>query len=137
MNFLSPSALRRTAALAAALALAGCATLGGTPEQIVAQRAGEYWKARQSGDYAKAYAFTTPSYRKLHSVEQYRLQFGQGATIQGAEVVKVDCETEKCTARIKINAAPALVGVNVGTIATHLSETWLLQDGQWWLHQDL
>lgn len=137
MNLLFPSILRRGAALTAALALAGCATLGGTPEQIVAQRAGEYWKARQAGDYAKAYDLTTPSYRKLHSLEQYRLQFGQGAAIQGAEVVKVDCGPEKCTARIKISAAPALVGVNVGTIATHLSETWLLQDGQWWLHQDL
>jgi hypothetical protein len=39
--------------------------------------------------------------------------------------------------RIKISAAPALAGMNLGTIATHLSETWLLEDGQWWRYQDL
>jgi hypothetical protein len=27
--------------------------------------------------------------------------------------------------------------MNLGTIATHLSETWLLEDGQWWRYQDL
>ena len=137
MKFPSPSTLRRSAALAVALALAGCATLGGTPEQAVAQRSAEYWKARASGDYATAYALTPPSYRQLHSLEQFRQQFGQGAAIQGAEVVKVDCEAEKCSARIKISAAPALVGLNLGTIATHLSETWLLEGGQWWRFQDL
>ena len=139
MKPLSLNSLRRPALAAAmaTLALAGCATLGGTPEPTGAQRSAEYWKARTAGDYAKAYALTPPSYRKLHTLEQFRLQFGSGAAIQGAETVNVVCEVEKCTARIKINAAPALVGMNVGTIATHLSETWLLEDGQWWRYQDL
>lgn len=124
-------------AAVAAVTFAGCATLAASPEQAVEQRSGEYWKARIAGDYAKAYGLTTPSYRKLHTLEQFRMQFGAGAALQGASVVNVTCEPEKCTARIKINAAPALAGMNLGTIATHLSETWLLEDGQWWRYQDL
>lgn len=129
---------RAVALGAMALVLAGCAAMGSaTPEQAVTERSNAYWKARVVGDFAQAYGFTTPAYRKLHSVEQYRMQFGQGAAVEGAEVVKADCEEQKCTVRIKITATPALLGVKVGTIATHLSETWLLQDGQWWLYQDL
>ncbi len=122
---------------AAAMAVTGCATMMASPEKAVQQRAGEYWQARVSGDYAKAYALSTPAYRKLHTLEQFRMQFGAGAALQGADVVNVTCEPEKCTARIKISAAPALAGMNLGTIATHLSETWLLEDGQWWRYQDL
>ncbi|PJI99195.1 hypothetical protein CLU85_4037 [Acidovorax sp. 69] len=121
----------------ATLALAGCATFSGPPEQVVQQRATEYWKARVTGNYAKAYALSTPSYRKLHTMEQFRMQFGDGASLKGAEPINTTCEPEKCTVRIKISAAPALVGMNLGTIATHLSETWLLEDGQWWRYQDL
>lgn len=121
----------------AATALVGCATISSTPEQVVQQRATEYWKARIAGDHAKAYALSTPSYRKLHTVEQFRMQFGGAASLKDAEPINVTCEPEKCTVRIKISAAPALVGMNLGTIATHLSETWLLEDGQWWRYQDL
>ena len=124
-------------ATVAAMALAGCATLAAPPEKVVERRATEYWKARIAGDYAKAYSLSTPAYRKLHTAEQFRAQFGEGASLQGAEPINVTCEPEKCTVRIKISAAPALAGMNLGTIATHLSETWLLEDGQWWRYQDL
>lgn len=124
------------AAMAAA-ALAGCATISSTPEKAVQQRASEYWKARVAGDHAKAYALSSPSYRKLQTVEQFSMQFGSAASLKGAEPVNVTCEPEKCTVRIKISAAPALAGMNLGTIDTHLSETWLLEDGQWWRYHDL
>ena len=122
----------------AAAAMAGCATLGGsTPEQIVAQRSANYWKARAASDYVKAYAFSTPAYRKVNSAEKFRQQFGAGAAIHGGEAVKVNCEAEKCTARVKISATSALPGLNLGTIPTYLDETWLLEDGQWWRYADL
>ena len=134
------SSLKAGLALAFAVAaMSGCATLGGgsTPEQIVAQRSADYWKARAAGDYVKAYAFSTPAYRKVNSAEKFRQQFGPGAAIHGGETVKVNCEAEKCTARIKISATPALLGLNLGTIPAYLDEIWLLEDGQWWRHEDL
>lgn len=122
----------------AVLILAGCATMGAAqPEVQVKQRAEAYWKARAAGQAEQAYEFTTPSYRKVHTFDQYKMQFGKGASIKGVSVIKVDCEAEKCTVRTKVEAAPALMGVSVGTIATHLDEIWLLEDGQWWRYQDI
>ncbi len=125
--------------IAAAVLLAvGCASLEtATPEKAVEKRATAYWKARTDGQVEKAYELLTPSYRKLRTLEQYRNQFGIGASIAGASVVKVTCEAERCTARMRLDARPALIGMNLGAVATHLDEVWLLEDGQWWRHQDL
>ena len=126
------------AVAAAVLVLAGCASLGNaTPEQKVQQRAEAFWQARLQGQPEKAYALLSPGYRKVSTFEQYRAQYGAATGVKAASVVNVTCEAEKCTARIKIEATPALMGVNVGTIATGLDETWLLEDGQWWRFQSL
>ena len=123
---------------AVVLFAAGCASLGASkPEDAVKQRAEAYWKARAAGQVDKAYELTSPSYRKVRTFDQFKMQFGNGASIKGVSVVKVDCEAEKCTVRTKVEAAPALMGVSVGTIATHLDEIWLLEDGQWWRYQDI
>lgn len=125
-------------AAAVVLFAAGCASLGASkPEDAVKQRAEAYWKARAGGQVDKAYELTSPSYRKVHTFDQFKMQFGKGASIKGVSVVKVDCEAEKCTVRTKVEAAPTLMGVSVGTIATHLDEIWLLEDGQWWRYQDI
>ena len=121
-----------------ALALAGCAAFTpSTPEETVQKRATEYWKTRVAGQYEKAYALSTPSYRKVRSAEQFKMQFGAGASILGADVVKVVCEPVKCVATVKVSASAALFGGKMNTMSTHVDETWLLEDGQWWRHQDL
>lgn len=121
-----------------ALTLAGCAAIApATPEQAVRQRATEYWKARVTGQVDKAYVLTTPSYRKLRTETQYKSQFGSGVSVRGAEVTMVTCEPQKCTVRMKVSAAPALMGVKVDLIDTHFDEIWLLEDGQWWRHHEL
>ena len=125
-------------AAAVVLFAAGCASLGASkPEDAVKQRAEAYWKARAAGQVDKAYELTSPSYRKVHTFDQFKMQLGNGASIKGVSVFKVDCEAEKCTVRTKVEATPALMGVSVGTIATHLDEIWLLEDGQWWRYQDI
>jgi hypothetical protein len=127
-----------TGALAlSALVLAGCASMSPAPEAAVEQRATAYWKARQTGQVEKTYALTPPSYRKVRTFEQFRLQFGAAAAVKSVEVTKVTCEPEKCVARIKLSVTPALVGLKLGNIETYLDETWLLEDGQWWHYQDL
>lgn len=121
-----------------ALVLAGCATMGAsTPEAAVEQRAVAYWKARQAGQLDKVYALTPPSYRQVRTLDQFKMQFGAAAAVQGAEVTKVTCEPEKCVVRLKLSVTPALAGVKIANIDTYLDETWLLEDGQWWHHQDL
>ncbi len=119
------------------LALAGCAALApSTPEQIVKKRAAQYWQARIAGKYEQAYQLSTPSYRKLKTAEQFRMQFGAGVSVQAAEVASVVCEPQKCTAKMKISATPSLPGLKLGTIPLYMDEVWLLEDGQWWIYQE-
>ena len=136
--FSSHTRTRLAPALAlSALALAGCAALApATPQEAVQKRAAEYWQARISGKYETAYALSTPSYRKLRTLDQYRLQNGPGVAVESAEVVNVACEAQKCTARMKIGAKPAIPGLKLGTIPMYLDEIWLLEDGQWWHYQE-
>ncbi|CAN7224366.1 hypothetical protein LJR129_000775 [Acidovorax sp. LjRoot129] len=124
-------------ALAASI-LAGCASMTpSTPEATVEQRATAYWKARQAGQVDKMYALAAPSYRKVRTFDQFRQAQGTAAAVVSAEVTKVTCEAEKCTARLKLGVTPALAGLKIGNIETYLDEIWLLEDGQWWHHQDL
>ena len=131
---------RRIGAAALALgmlSLTGCAALApATPEHTVEKRATEYWQARMAGQVGKAYALSTPSYRKLRTEAQFKMQFGAGASVEGAEVTKVTCAEEKCTAQMKISVKPALMGLKVGTIPMYMDEIWLLEEGQWWHYQE-
>lgn len=136
------SALRRSAGAAllgaAVLAASGCAMLAPkTPEQQVSARADDFWKARRAGDFEKAYAFSTPAYKKLKSTQDYKLQFGAGASVGSSEVNKVVCEPQRCDVQMKLSVTPALVGIKMKAIDTYLNEVWLLEDGQWWHFQDL
>lgn len=132
-----PSPFLRGLALAAALALAGCAALApATPEQAVQERAGQYWQARIAGQYQQAYALTPPSYRKVRTLEQFRLQYGGPVSVQQAQVVRVRCETaQKCTALMKIGGEPTLPGIKAAIMSTHVDEAWVMEDGQWWHYQ--
>jgi len=119
------------------LALAGCAAFApAAPEQIVQKRASEYWQARITGKFETAYELSTPSYRRLKTLDQFRMQFGPAVSVQDAEVASVACEPQKCVARMKIGAKPALIGVKLGTIPLYMDEIWLLEDGQWWHFQE-
>ncbi|GKS98653.1 nuclear transport factor 2 family protein [Acidovorax sp. SUPP3434] len=123
---------------AGVIALSGCAAFKpATPEQIVEQRATDYWKARVAGQYDKAYALSTPSYRKAKTAEQFKMQFGAGVAVKSVEVTKVTCDSEKCTTQVKLGVQPGMAGAKLGTIDSYLNETWLLEDGQWWHYQDL
>ena len=127
-----------TSLVAAAVALSGCAAFApATPEQAVEKRATTYWKARIAGEYEKAYALSSPAYRNVKTAQQFRMQFGAGANVLGAEVYKVTCEQQKCTARMKLTVKPAVIQLKLDTIPMYLDEIWLLEDGQWWIHQDL
>lgn len=121
-----------------AAAISGCAVLmPSTPEQAVQQRATDYWKTRVSGELDKAYEFSTPSYRKLRTVVQFNRQFGGGASIEQADVSKVECESEKCNVQMKLGVRPAIMGVTMGIVPIYVDEVWVLEEGKWWRYQDV
>jgi len=137
-----PTHLAKALATAAMLAatLGGCAGLGTPqpPELKVRQLATQRWQALLAQDFAKAYNFLTPSYRQLHSADTYQKK-RQGVPVRwlAAKVLRVQCEPAKCEVRIDLESKPlSPFGFN-GTINSGLDETWVLEDGQWWMLETL
>jgi hypothetical protein len=124
------------AALLATALLAGCATMASTPEEVVKKRAAQQWTARLANDFDTTYTFAPPSFRALTSLESYKKGFGKDVKIESAEVAEVKCESEdKCVAQVKVKAQPILL-LNrraVPHLVTYIDETWIREDGQWWL----
>lgn len=119
--------------------LAGCAAFKpATPEEAVKARALQYWHARKDGKVDQLYGFLTPAFRKLRTEAQFRASYTATAALEAVEVAQVACESAiRCTAKMKLSVKPALPGLNLGIIDMHVDETWLLEDGQWWRHQDV
>lgn len=131
-----PSFTRHVAAAFAAVALAGCASMATKPEDVVKARANQQWKARIAGDHDASYKLTTPSYRGATTLESYKKGFGSAVVIKSAEVATVVCENaDKCIVNAKVEAQPNLVlgRRSLPPFTTYIDETWLREDGQWWL----
>ena len=140
MKLSNPSLKRATTLLvcASVVLLTACASFKPkTPEEVVKERASARWQAMISGDFAKAYTYMAPSYRKIASLSRFASGIGTAVTWKAVEVVRVTCEPEKCSVRIKIESQPNVPTLFRGTITTGGDEEWLLEDGQWWLHQKL
>lgn len=121
----------------ATLTLSACATLGSTsPQEQVTQRANQRWQALIDADFTRAYNFNTPGYRAAVNSQTHRASVGSAVAWVGAEAVKIDCpDINKCTATVRIDFKPLMGGRYGEKINTHIDETWLFEDGQWWYFQ--
>ncbi len=123
-----------------ATALAGCAGIGSTaaPELVVRQLATQRWQALLAKEFDKAYEFAVPSYRQIRTAEYYRNK-RQSTPVKwlAAEVLRVDCEAAKCTVRIKLESKPLVPFQFTGTLITAMDETWVFEEGQWWMFETL
>ena len=139
-----------TSALALALvaALAGCAaapsaapsaapapaqaTATGHEAQIRA-RSAAFWEARQRNDVAASYQFTSPSYRKVNDQERFRVHYAGVPVVVGHEVVSITCDEppQRCVLKQGLKVAPPMTPGLVTTV--YSDETWILEDGQWWV----
>ena len=126
-------------ALCTSMALAACAGISQpSPEELVKQRVNERWKTLVSGDFARSYSYTAPSFRSLISQDVYRGRIGGAVNWVAGEVATVECaEAIKCVARVRIDYKPLLRGRAGDTFSTYTDETWVLEDGQWWAFEPL
>ncbi len=131
--------LRLFAAAAASAVLAGCAAFApDSPEERVRARAQARWDALLAGDFEKAYAFLSPGSRGVVSLPQFRNSIGAAASWKSAKVHGVTCQqADRCKVTMLVNYTPLLPRPRVGNIETSIDETWLLEQGQWWLPQGL
>ena len=116
--------------------LSACASFQTKPEDAVTQRANERWQALIKGDMAKAYTYSTPGFRAVVDLEGFRGRTGIAGRWYDAQVVNVTCDTaDRCKASIKLVFGTLIPGFSKDRMTTHIDETWLLEDGQWWMFQ--
>ena len=136
------SALGRRLALATlgliSLAVVGCASLQPAPEETVRKLATQRWQALLAGKFDQAYEFATPAFRKLRTVDFYRTnRSAVPVKWVSAEVLRVDCQSTRCTVLVKLVSQPRIPTFSKHTLETGLEEVWLLEDGQWSMHEKL
>lgn len=122
--------------LVAALGSSGCASLQTDPPTRVRQLATERWQALLAGKYEKAYEMAVPSYRKIKSLDYYRLNtMAVPVKWKSAEVVRADCEEKRCKVTVRVTSELRMPGRFKGDLDSALEETWVLEDGQWWMFE--
>nr|MBL8455375.1 hypothetical protein [Zoogloeaceae bacterium] len=134
---MSLSRILRFGCLVPLMALSACSALKqGSAEEIVAERADLRWKALVSGDWKKAYEFSTPAYRKAVSLEQFiGSQIGAVAR-RGHEILSVKCTEDVCEAMVRLQYSVALPGFAKGSgSSTDYAERWVREGGQWYVYR--
>lgn len=101
------------------------------------QRVLAKWDALIRKDFAAAYAFTSPGYRSLFSLDAFKRGFSIGKVAwQRVEVTGVDFKGDNAaTVGIKIYFVyhqTQAENLNAVEMTTHTKESWVHVDGQWW-----
>jgi hypothetical protein len=124
----SKVSLKRFVAVIGLVALAGCATLGAPPEAEVKSRAQARWNALLQGDTKAAYQYLSPGSRAVQGFQDYDASIRRGFW-KSATVETVTCPTKQtCEVSAQIEYE-----FNGRRTRTPLSETWVREDGNWWL----
>jgi len=120
------------------IALAGCANLQTKPEEAVAQRANTRWQALVKGDMDAAYKFSSPGFRAVIDVTGFKGRTGIAGKWLDAQVHKVDCDLPtRCRVVLRLEFITLIPGKSRAKMDTSIDETWLLEEGQWWIFQKI
>lgn len=124
-------------------ALPGCATV--QPEfseawqesqrLVVKDRAEARWQVVIKGDLDAAYLFTTPEYRTVVTVQQYKGKYGRVANWRMARVVNVSYDDPAvATVSVEVAYRISLPGVAGEVVETQklISEKWIYKNRDWW-----
>lgn len=131
--------VRTALAVLAGLALAACAT-GDVrpPEEEVRALSVKRWQLLLSSQLDEAYKLTAPSYRKLRSADDFRNRI-RGLPVRwiGAKVLTVQCQDASCIVRTELESKPMIPTHFKGTLSSGIDESWVFEDGRWWILEPL
>jgi hypothetical protein len=124
-------------------ALSGCAALqpnGGEQWQesqrpVLTARAEARWGALIKGDIENAYMYTTPEYRAVVNLQQYKGKYGRVLDWRGARVVDISYDVPTvATVSVEVTYRVDLPGAGGELIETQkaISEKWIYKDRKWW-----
>jgi hypothetical protein len=101
---------------------------------LLTQRAQARWDAIIRRDFGGAYAYLTPAYRDVVSLQQYERQFGRSADWRLARVANINYDSPM-VASVSVEVTYRFVLLEkVGEVESTkiLNEKWLYKDGGWW-----
>ena len=100
---------------------------------VLQQRVDARWDALIKKDFATAYTYTSPAYRKLYSEDAFKRNFGGSVAWRRIEVVGVDFQGDDA-ATVGINLFIVYHDAQSGPLemTTYVREPWVRVEGQWW-----
>ena len=132
-----------TMVCAGSLFLSGCANL--EPEgsekwqqaqrTVLETRAVDRWNALIKGDIEKAYSYTSPEYRSVVSLQQYKGKYGRSVEWRMARVVNVSYDGPAvATVSVEVTYRVGLPGSGGELFESSkaISEKWIYKDREWW-----
>ena len=126
--------------VALGLLMAACASTPPAPEQTVEQRAQARWDHLIAGEAAEAWAFYTPGYRQITSLQEFDAWLkGRPIRWLAAEVQEGECDDpDRCivVTSVTYRAPNAPTGINEMRMTRDIEEEWIRLDGQWWYVQN-
>jgi hypothetical protein len=133
-----PFAMRRAVPVLLALALAACASGGGspgaTPEEQVKRRSAERWQFLIDGKPDQAWDYLSDGVKST----QDREVFAQEMKLRPvhwltAEPLEAECVKARCDLRTKLEYEITIPGTNSGPTRApaFVYERWIEQDGRW------
>ena len=115
--------------------------LSESKKSVLIQRVSDRWQCLERNDYACAYEFTSPAYRRVFSREMYvNRYFSQTERVlTGVKLVAYDRDAAVASVRVGVMSGPlkntpsASRGIAVTPLS--LDEAWLQSDGKWWYYE--
>lgn len=105
-------------------------------EAELRERVKARWDAVVKGELDRAYGFETPEYRKAHTEQEYREEFGFGRRIRWHVATLKDLrydDANEVEAIITLDYSFALPsGDQVARTTGDVTEHWVYSDGLWW-----
>ena len=107
--------------------LAGCATVGRSDQDVVAERAQERWNLLVKNDFAAAHGYISPAGRELVTPEAYASSLRKNFWT-GAKVGDVVCkQPDACEVDVWIEYQYRGMKMK-----TPVHEKWIKQKSDWW-----
>ena len=127
------------------MVMAACSApgeLSESEESVLIQRVSERWWCLERNDYACAYEYLSPAYRKVFTPEMYRNRYFSGLdrVLTGVKVVAYDRDAAVASVRVGVMSRPlkdtSSASRAVAVTPANLSEAWLWNGGKWWYHEN-
>jgi hypothetical protein len=102
---------------------------------VLTERAEARWAALIKRDIEKAYAYTSPEYRNVVSLQQYGGKYGRVVNWRMARVVKVSYDGPAvATVTVDVTYRTGILGSGGEAIETRrpIPEKWIYKDREWW-----